>query len=117
MKRTTKLFFLGILLGINLLFFPLGLAEEPSSLPTPTETQLTQFAKATKKINEVAVEFQAEMAKATTDDERLESMKKADEKAMAIIEKEGLTIEEYNEISGASYKDEKLRQKIEKLID
>lgn len=128
MKHYFKQLTLVTIFGLGGLLLPLGFAQEAPvestvppmatpQIPSPNDEQLNQFVVATQKINEVAEAYQEQFSKAETDEERLSAMQEADEKAMAIVEKEGLTVEEYNEISMAIQQDEKLRDRVDKLMD
>ena len=82
----------------------------------PTPEQLDQYATAAKQVALVAADYQPKLEAATTDQDRQNLIKEADEKMVEKVQQGGLSVEQYNGISLAIQQDPALRQQVEQRI-
>ena len=96
-------------------------APVPSAPPAPqiiepSDQQLDQYAIAAQQLTVVAADYQPKLEAATDDQARQNIMREADGKMVAVVEKSGLSVDQYNGISLAIQQDPTLRQQVEQRI-
>jgi ABC-type sugar transport system substrate-binding protein len=91
-----------------------GAAQPPAKNVSPAE--IRTFASATKKVEVIRREFQAQM-EATDNPQQLAQLEEqADTEMVQAVEAEGLSVDRYNEISRAANADPALRDHIISLV-
>ncbi|HLS21571.1 MAG TPA: DUF4168 domain-containing protein [Paenalcaligenes sp.] len=83
----------------------------------PTDEELERYIGAAQKVAAVAQEYQPQLEQASDDAARQQIMQEADEKMVAAVEEDGLSVEEYNGISLAIQQDTELRNKVEQMLN
>ncbi|NLJ62018.1 MAG: DUF4168 domain-containing protein, partial [Alcaligenaceae bacterium] len=83
----------------------------------PTDEELERYIGAAQKVAAVAQEYQPQLEQASDDAARQQIMQEADEKMVAAVEEDGLSVEEYNGISLAIQQDAELRNKVEQMLN
>ncbi len=82
-----------------------------------SEQELQSFAAAAVGVDEVFARWRDDIAEAETAEEANEMQQQASEEAAEVVEEEGLTIEEYNEINQAIQADPQLYEQVIQLIE
>src|SRR5690606_6177203 len=83
----------------------------------PSEAQIQQYVSAAKKVEGVVQDYQPRLKGAKDEVARRAIIQEADEKMVAAVQSDGLTVEQYNGISLAVQQDPKLRERITTLFN
>lgn len=81
-----------------------------------SEDELQSFASAAMAVDEVFTKWRTRIAEADTAEEANEMQQEASEEAVDAVEREGLTIEQYNEINQAIQADPELYDRVIEMI-
>lgn len=82
-----------------------------------SEQELQSFASAAVGVDEVFARWREDIAEAETAEEANEMQQQASEEAAGVVQDEGLSIEEYNEINQAIQADPELYEQVIELIE
>ncbi|MEQ4619314.1 MAG: DUF4168 domain-containing protein [Corticimicrobacter sp.] len=94
-------------------------AETPVQAPAaidPSDEQLEKYVGAARKIDAVAADYQPRLAGVTDPAERQALLREADGKMIALVERDGLSVDEYNGISVAVQQNPALRQRVVDML-
>jgi hypothetical protein len=92
-------------------------AAQPPAAGNVSPTEIRTFANATKKVEVIRKEFQAQMEEAANNPQQLAQLEEqADNQMVQAVEAEGLSVDRYNEISRAANADPALRDHIINLV-
>ena len=83
----------------------------------PSEAQIQQYVNAARKVEAVVQDYQPRLQSAQDDIARQAVIQEADEKMVAAVQSDGLTVDQYNGISVAVQQDPELRQRITTLFE
>lgn len=127
MKRFPKAYALSIATGGFLLMAAPAIHAEnitgtPQQVAQAAQTefgdqQLQQYAEAVTQIRELNVEWQQRIQKTEDPGEAQEMRQAANEEMIGAIRDEGLTLEEYNQITTAATNDPELRNQIAQYLE
>lgn len=82
-----------------------------------TDTQLQNFISASQKVAVISQEY-TPLIEATTDqNEREQMFREADDKMVAAVQEEGLSVQEFNNINQQLPQDPQLEQRISTMLD
>jgi hypothetical protein len=91
-------------------------AAQPPAAGNVSPTEIRTFANATKKVEVIRKEFQAQMEAANNPQQLAQLEEQADDQMVQAVEAEGLSVDRYNEISRAANADPALRDHIINLV-
>ena len=97
-------------------------AGEAKSTATDTvkeiqEKELHDFAKAAREVFRIRQTFAPKVQSATSEMDARDMIVQAEEEMSAVIRREGLTVDRYNQILKAAQRDPALAARIQKLVD
>jgi hypothetical protein len=81
------------------------------------EGQLDSYAEAAVKIYDIRVRWEPEIRGAESQEKAMEAQREARTEMIEAVQKEGLSVDEYNSITAAAQRDPDLNQKIAQLIE
>ena len=82
----------------------------------PTDAQVNQYVSAARKVEKLVQDYQPRLQAAKDEIARQAIIQEADEKMVAAVQSDGLTVEQYNGISVAVQQDPKLKERITTLF-
>lgn len=85
--------------------------------PQFTDAQIEAYANAVTRVSEITSEWLPRMDAAENDQARMEIQQEMQEPLVAAVEAEGLSAQEYNEITFAAQNDPALAQRISALLE
>ena len=93
--------------------------EAPAAVATDfSEAQIQAFAAAYVEVMEIGMGFEAQMAEAATDDERMSLQFEAQQQMVAAVEQlDGITVDEYNALLSAAQTDPALAEQVQGEVD
>ncbi len=111
-----------MLLAAGLFVVPMQAAAQNYDMPGEaggadfSQEEISAFASAQAQVMEIEQEFSAEFAQAESPEEQQAIMEEANEKMMDVIEREGLSIEVFNQIATQAQTDPDLQQQLEEAM-
>ncbi|MBC7134552.1 DUF4168 domain-containing protein [Oceanibaculum nanhaiense] len=90
---------------------------QQQEMPKIDESQLDSYADAAVKIYDIRVRWEPEIRAAESQEKAMEAQREARTEMIEAVQKEGLSVEEYNSITAAAQRDPDLNQKIAQLIE
>ncbi|WP_459616567.1 DUF4168 domain-containing protein [Bordetella sp. 2513F-2] len=118
MQRSTQAFLAAAALAFGLAGTPAlaqNAAPSQSTVPQrtePSEAQLQKYVGASQKVAVVADEYRPKVQAAPDDNARESLLKEADEKMVQAVNADGMTVDEFNDISRAVQEDPELQQRL-----
>ena len=92
-------------------------APAQQEMPKIDESQLDSYADAAVRIYDIRVRWEPEIRGAESQEKAMEAQREARTEMIEAVQKEGLSVEEYNSITAAAQRDPDLNQKIAQLIE
>ena len=97
-------------------------AGEAKTITTSAEKEiqgkeLQDFAKAAREVFRIRQAFAPKVQSATSEMDARDMIVEAEKEMSAVIQREGLTVDRYNEILKAAQRDPALAARIQKLVD
>lgn len=90
--------------------------SQPDKAANYSDGELKQYASAAVQVAEINRDYTSKLEAAGTPDQQQAIRKEATTKMAAVIRKEGLSVQKYNEIYNAASADPKLAQRLNSLI-
>jgi hypothetical protein len=99
----------------------LGLSQQYGDTAQNTQTEVSgedmkSFANAQIQVSKVRQEYRTRLSNASTQDEQQALIQEMNEKLVAALKDEGLSVEKYNEIFDAVQNDDALRERISDMM-
>lgn len=91
--------------------------QQQQQMPAIDDNQLDSYAEAAVKIYDIRVRWEPEIRGAESQEKAMEAQREARTEMIEAVQKEGLSVEEYNSITAAAQRDPELNQKIAQLIE
>lgn len=91
--------------------------QQQQQMPPIDESQLDSYAEAAVKIYDIRVRWEPEIRAAESQEKAMEAQREARTEMIEAVQKEGLSVDEYNSITAAAQRDPELNQKIAQLIE
>lgn len=106
-----------LLFAISILFSPVMAQNTPA--PTQqsqySDAQLNKFMNASEKVAVIVQEYNPKVQSTKDEDKRQQLLEEADQKMVASVQDEGLTVEEFNGINQSIQQDPEMVERIKKL--
>ncbi len=87
-----------------------------ASAQTYTDTQLQNFISASQKVAVISQDYTPRIESTTDQNEREQIFREADDKMVAAVEDEGLSVQEFNSINQQLPQDPQLEQRVNSLL-
>ncbi|HEY9573236.1 MAG TPA: DUF4168 domain-containing protein [Pusillimonas sp.] len=97
---------------------PAAKPQAPVTAPSQnySDAQLQKFVGASQKVAVISEQYRPQLQAAKDDTARGEIYQEADDKMVAAVKDEGLSVDEFNGINRALQQDPKLKQRITKML-
>lgn len=93
-----------------------GSATQPSTGPTPNDTELKHFAQAVVDVQNIKNSLQPELASAKTPDDRTKLKQAAEQKMEAVVRSHQLSVQRYVQIAEVVQQDSAIRAKVQQYM-
>lgn len=93
-----------------------NMAAPTTSAQTYSDTQLQNFINASRQVAVISQEYAPQLESTTTPNEREQVFREADDKMVAAVQQEGLSVDEFNAINQQLPHDATLEQRVNDLL-